>query len=202
MIGFLFSIWRLRDDFQNIGRCHVGMWSGSIHSVPTDPNGLDSSIVMQELDKLWPEIFPEEELGLLQKASLRAAFKMCQEITQPSVAMSAPASAPSASDALSSAGTWAESFPPKLDAALIEQMKSKFLTSYPSELVNHDTMPSYQTPQSHTPSACEETMGMGSMEVSPHIGESRGSDGTTSIQNAKIGSCYFAPPFSGRAPLH
>ena len=91
---FPISIRRLRDDFQNIGRCHVGMWSGSIHSVPTDPNGLDSSIVMQELDKLWPEIFPEEELGLLQKASLRAAFKMCQEITQPSVAMSAPASAP------------------------------------------------------------------------------------------------------------
>jgi len=101
-----------------------------------------AALDMQELDKLWPEIFPEEELGLLQKASLRAAFKMCQEITQPSVAMPAPASAPSASDALSSAGTWAESFPPKLDAALIEQMKSKFLTSYPSELVNHDTMPS------------------------------------------------------------
>lgn len=35
----------LRDDFQNIGRCHVGMRSGSIHSVTTDPNGLDSPIV-------------------------------------------------------------------------------------------------------------------------------------------------------------
>ena len=96
---------------------------------------------MESFDKLWMELLPEEELSLLQKASLRAAFKMCQDLTLTTGAPSAPAVA-SASDAMPSSGTWAESFPPKLDSAVIDQMKAKFHSSYTSELVKHETMPS------------------------------------------------------------
>ena len=96
---------------------------------------------MESFDKLWMELLPDEDLSLLQKASLRAAFKMCQDLTLTTGAPSAPAAAP-ASEATTGSGTWAESFPPKLDSAVIDQMKSKFLSSYPSELVNHETMPS------------------------------------------------------------
>ena len=67
---------------------------------------------------------------------------MCHDLTQPAPANQTPVGGTGASDASASAGTWAESFPPKLDTAVIEQMKSKFLASYPSELINHDTMPS------------------------------------------------------------
>ena len=35
---------RLRDDFQNLERCHVGMWGGPSYSVSIDPTGLDSPI--------------------------------------------------------------------------------------------------------------------------------------------------------------
>ncbi|CAL1151367.1 unnamed protein product [Cladocopium goreaui] len=100
-----------------------------------------SALDLEAFDKLWPEFFSEEPT-LLQKASLRAAFRMCHDLTQPAPANQTPVGGTGASDASASAGTWAESFPPKLDTAVIEQMKSKFLASYPSELINHDTMPS------------------------------------------------------------
>ncbi|CAL1162910.1 unnamed protein product [Cladocopium goreaui] len=101
-----------------------------------------AAVNLEAFDRLWPEFFPEEEPSLLQKASLRAAFKMCQEMTQPALTNNQAAPASAVSDPMANPGTWAESFPPKLDAAVIDQMKTKFLASYPSELVNHDTMPS------------------------------------------------------------
>ena len=100
-----------------------------------------SALDLEAFDRLWPEFFSEEPT-LLQKASLRAAVRMCHDLTQPATAVQAPVGGTTSSDASASTGTWAESFPPKLDTAVIEQMKSKFLASYPSELVNHDTMPS------------------------------------------------------------
>ena len=100
-----------------------------------------SALDLEAFDKLWPEFFSEEPT-LLQKASLRAAFRMCHDLTQPAPANQTPIGGTATSDASASASTWAESFPPKLDTAVIEQMKAKFLASYPSELLNHDTMPS------------------------------------------------------------
>ena len=67
---------------------------------------------------------------------------MCQEMMQPASPSNPATTASASSDPLANPGTWAESFPPKLDATVIDQMKTKFLASYPSELVNHDTMPS------------------------------------------------------------
>lgn len=100
-----------------------------------------SALDLDGFDKLWPEFFSEEPT-LLQKASLRTAFRMCHGLTQPSPTPQAPNGGSVPSEATSASGTWAESFPPKLDTVMIEQLKSKFLASYPSELVNHDTMPS------------------------------------------------------------
>ena len=101
-----------------------------------------AAVNLEAFDRLWSEFFPEEEPSLLQKASLRAAFKMCQEMTQPASTNNQATPASASSDPMANPGTWAESFPPKLDATVIDQMKTKFLASYPSELVNHDTMPS------------------------------------------------------------
>ena len=89
-----------------------------------------SALDLEAFDKLWPEFFSEEPT-LLQKASLRAAFRMCHDLTQPAPANQTPIGGTATSDASASASTWAESFPPKLDTAVIEQMKAKFLASYP-----------------------------------------------------------------------
>ena len=101
-----------------------------------------AAVNLEAFDRLWSDFFPDEEPSLLQKASLRAAFKMCQELMQPASPSPSVPTASASSDPLANSGTWAESFPPKLDATVIDQMKTKFLASYPSELVNHDTMPS------------------------------------------------------------
>ena len=69
-----------------------------------------SALDLEAFDKLWPEFFNEEPT-LLQKASLRAAFRMCHDLTHPAPATQSPVGGASASDASASAGTWAESFP-------------------------------------------------------------------------------------------
>ena len=108
----------------------------------TVPTFACAAVTLEEFDKLWADFFPDEEPSVLQKASLRAAFKMCQSMTQLQSAGNPATANPLSSDTQATSGTWAESFPPKLDAAVIDQMKTKFLANYPSELVTHDTMPS------------------------------------------------------------
>ncbi|CAL1132800.1 unnamed protein product [Cladocopium goreaui] len=101
-----------------------------------------AALDLESFDRLWQDLFADTELSLLQKASVRAAFKMCQSALQSVAAPSAPSSASASGDPMTSQNSWAESFPPKLDSSVIDQLKAKFLASYPSELVNHDTMPS------------------------------------------------------------
>ena len=120
---------------------------------------------LEAFDRLWSEFFPEEEPSLLQKASLRAAFKMCQEMTQPASTNNQATPASASSDPMANPGTWAESFPPKLDATVIDQMKTKFLASYPSELVNHDTMPSTRLLSLVHHQLGKKTMGLDPMEI-------------------------------------
>ena len=101
-----------------------------------------AALDLQSFERLWEELLPDSELSLLQKAAVRAAFKMCQALVQTPAGAAASSPAPASADPMQSPNSWAESFPPKLDASIIDQMKTKFLASYPSELVNHDTMPS------------------------------------------------------------
>ena len=93
------------------------------------------------MDEIWTELVPDLELPLLQKSALRAAFKRCKQKMDPSRSVaSSEAAAPV--DVSTSNASWSESFAPKLDQAKINAMKEKFISCYPSEIVNHDTMPS------------------------------------------------------------
>lgn len=85
------------------------------------------------------DLFPNDTLSLLQKAQIKAAFKRCQQLTEPSAPPSTEADAPKAT---STASSWSESFAPKLDNQAIQNMKSQYLKNYPSELLNADTTPS------------------------------------------------------------
>lgn len=95
----------------------------------------------KSLDEIWTELVPDADLSLLQKAALRAAYKRCRAKMDPSGPLaSAEPSAPG--ETPSSNSSWSESFAPKLDSAKITELKEKFISCYPSEIVNHETMPS------------------------------------------------------------
>ena len=102
-----------------------------------------SCVVSDEtaLDAIWDELVPEGGLPLVQKAALRAAYKRCcakMDLSGPLVGAEAAAS----TDVPQSSNSWTESFAPKLDQSKINSLKEKFLSCYPSELINHETMPS------------------------------------------------------------
>ena len=102
-----------------------------------------SCVVADEsaFDAIWDELFPDGGLSLLQKAALRATFKRCRSKMDPSGPL-VPAEATASAEVPSASASWTESFAPKLDQAKIASLKEKFASCYPSELINHDTMPS------------------------------------------------------------
>ena len=55
---------------------------------------------------------------------------------------SSSASPTPAVSANTTAGSWAEAFPPKLENAILQAMKQKFISNYPSELIHADLFPS------------------------------------------------------------
>ena len=93
------------------------------------------------MDEIWSELVPDFDLPLLQKSALRAAFKRCKQKIDPS-GSATPTEAMASTDSAPATASWSESFAPKLDQAKINAMKEKFISCYPSEIVNHDTMPS------------------------------------------------------------
>ena len=95
----------------------------------------------EALDSIWGELVPHDELTLLQKSALRAAFKRCRQALEPAASSGPNTTAPIPLEGMPPS-SWSESFAPKLDQAKISQLKEKFTACYPSELVNHDTMPS------------------------------------------------------------
>ena len=87
------------------------------------------------------ELLPGQDLSLLQRSSLKAVFQRCKPVEKP--ASGTPLGAPEATPAPKEpSSSWAESFPPKLDSQTIQDMKAKFLSNYPSELLNQETTPS------------------------------------------------------------
>ena len=131
-----------------------------------------SALDLESFDQLWLDFFPDEEPTLIQKACLRAAYKMCQELTNPVGATRLLLVLQHQFESMSSTSTWAESFPLKVDSAVIDQLKSKFLANYPSELVNHDTMPSTRLLSlAHHQLLKKQHTVLDSMEVSAYIGK-------------------------------
>ena len=82
-------------------------------------------------DALFAELFPHNDtLTLLQKASIRSAWRSAQQQDLPQG---------SATD-----GSWSEAevFPPKLNNETVNALKKQFLQNYPSEVLTADTQPS------------------------------------------------------------
>ena len=88
-------------------------------------------------DELWGELFPDQsELALVQKASIKAAWKKLQQ-------RPATSQAPDPShQAASSVNSWNEVQAPKLSAQTLAELKRAFFRDYPSEVLSPDTCPS------------------------------------------------------------
>ena len=97
---------------------------------------------MQDFDKSIDEMMAgRQALTLLERSQLRAAFKACA--THASKETKAPSGdAPSSANQAASTSSWSESFAPKLDNQVIQQLKQQFLKNYPSEILDGATMPS------------------------------------------------------------
>ena len=87
------------------------------------------------------DLLPGQELSLLQRSSLKAVFQRCRPQDKAS-SVNTPGAPEGATASKEVGSSWAESFPPKLDSQTIHEMKSKFLSNYPSELLNQETTPS------------------------------------------------------------
>ncbi|CAL1161087.1 unnamed protein product [Cladocopium goreaui] len=105
-------------------------WScQSFRMAAADIQGFED--VLQERSSSTP-------LSVFQKACLRTAFQSLQPQHGPSAsALSTPTLSTT-----TPAGSWAEAFPPKLENAVLQAMKQKFMANYPSELIHADLFPS------------------------------------------------------------
>ena len=97
---------------------------------------------MQDFDKSIDEMMAgRQALTLLERSQLRAAFKACS--TQASKETKAPqGDVASNANQATSTSSWSESFAPKLDSQVIQQLKQQFLKNSPSEILDGATMPS------------------------------------------------------------
>ena len=96
-----------------------------------------------ELDNHWDDLFPDQSPSFLQKAQLRVAWQACRDLDNAEGPGTSDALAPATANvAMEPASGWSETFAPKLSSAVVAAMKAKFLSSYPSEILTHETLPS------------------------------------------------------------
>ena len=88
----------------------------------------------EELSSIWNELLPDTALNLLQKSQLRSAWSKLRG--------GPPQAASSTLPAEPASGSWVESFAPKLESSKINELKTKFLQDYPSEVLQPQNMPS------------------------------------------------------------
>ena len=89
-------------------------------------------------DSVWSELFPLQDLSLLQKSGIRALRSKLREA--PAASSDASGSKPDSSQSADS--SWSDIFPPKLSSSVISNLKQSFLASYPSEMLTNETCPS------------------------------------------------------------
>ena len=88
------------------------------------------------MDAFDPLMF-DSEASALQQARLRVCWR------EANLLLNLPASSSQPTAQLTTPeGSWHETFAPKLNPDLIKRMKDDFKRFYPSEILNHDTMPS------------------------------------------------------------
>ena len=93
---------------------------------------------VSEFEHVWDQLFTET-LPLVQKASIRAAWRHLQVSSEASLN---PTAASSMTTPPVVEGSWSESFPPKIQSSKVAQLKKQFLEDYPSEVLSAETMPS------------------------------------------------------------
>ena len=76
-----------------------------------------------------------------------------------------PTSVPAEANAASS--SWSETFPPKLTAAVVTDLKNKFRQHYPAEVLMPDTTPSLRLLSLLHHQKTKKGVQVGSMEISP-----------------------------------
>ena len=108
-------------------------------------------------DAVWLELFPSQDLSLLQKSGIRALWPKLRET--PAASSDASGSKPDTST--SADNSWSDIFPPKLSSSVISNLKQSFLASYPSEVLTNETRP-----RTRLLSSCaEERCSLDSMEI-------------------------------------
>ena len=90
-------------------------------------------------DALFDELCPNHQWTLLQKASLKGAWRSLQGPSESAMGPGPPAPSAMASNSDTS---WAETFPPKLTSSTVATLKQKFAANFPSEVLTPETQPS------------------------------------------------------------
>ncbi|CAL1128619.1 unnamed protein product [Cladocopium goreaui] len=116
----------------------VGRYRAVVHALVRAGDDEDWRPRWQGFEDVLQEWSSSTPLSVFQKACLRTAFQSLQPQQGPSAsALSTPTLSTT-----TPAGSWAEAFPPKLENAVLQAMKQKFMANYPSELIHADLFPS------------------------------------------------------------
>ncbi|CAE7833488.1 unnamed protein product [Symbiodinium sp. CCMP2592] len=90
-----------------------------------------------ELAGVLPEMFPDTEVSLMQRAKLRAVWSSLQRRGSNEPAPAEPLGSPA-----KQGSGWSEAFAPKLDASRVATLKKRFLEAFPSEILTAMNTPS------------------------------------------------------------
>ncbi|CAE7286442.1 unnamed protein product [Symbiodinium sp. CCMP2592] len=90
-----------------------------------------------ELAGVLPEMFPDTEVSLMQRAKLRAVWSSLQRRGSNEPAPAEPLGSPA-----KQGSGWSEAFAPKLDATRVATLKKRFLEAFPSEILTAMNTPS------------------------------------------------------------
>ena len=96
---------------------------------------------LEDFDAVMTEIF-DTGLSPLHKASLRLAWKRCQSSSNQGAVAPTPAVASPEVAAQPLAGSWSETFAPKLTSANVSQIKAAFKKNCPAEVLLPENLPS------------------------------------------------------------
>ena len=97
------------------------------------------SSVTDFTEAIFEELCPHNTLTLLQKASLKGAWRSLQGLSETPATPGQPSSSNAAA---TSDNSWAETFPPKLTSSTVATLKQRFAANFPSEVLTPETQPS------------------------------------------------------------
>ena len=124
----------------------------------------------EELKDMLGELF--DITTAVQRSAIRLAWTRCQSAQSTASAPAMPSN-PVQNDAGPAHASWSETFPPKLTAQVVSEMKQRFKKNYPTEIFTAGDDPEYSFAEFGAPSEIQIRIPMGPMEVSIELGQSR-----------------------------